>query len=69
MLQILLVLPANSPIRSTADLKGKRLAIDRGGFHYGWMRRVARSAGLDLEQDVVIVPASLPATGPIAAAR
>jgi NitT/TauT family transport system substrate-binding protein len=65
VLQILLVVPANSPIRSTTDLKGRRFAIDRGGFHYGWMRVVARQAGLDLERDVTIVPASLPASAPL----
>ena len=65
ILQILLIVPSNSPIKSTADLKGKRLAIDRAGFHYGWMRRVAKQAGLDLEKDVVLVPASLPATAPL----
>jgi ABC-type nitrate/sulfonate/bicarbonate transport system substrate-binding protein len=65
VLQILLIVPENSAIKSTADLKGKRLAIDRAGFHYGWMRRVARQAGLDLEKDVTLVPASLPATAPL----
>jgi NitT/TauT family transport system substrate-binding protein len=65
VLKILLSVPSDSPIGSTADLKGKRLAIDRAGFHYGWMRRVAKEAGLDLEKDIVVVPASLPATGPM----
>src|SRR5688500_4121308 len=51
VLQILLIVPVNSPIKKTADLKGKRLAIDRAGFHYGWMRRVARESGIDLEKD------------------
>lgn len=65
VLQILLVIPADSPIKSTSDLKGRRLAIDRAGFHYGWMRRVAKQAGLDLEKEVSLVPASLPATAPL----
>ena len=65
VLQIPLVVPANSPIKSTADLKGKRLALDRAGFHYNWMRRVAKQAGMDLEKDVTVVPASLPATAPL----
>lgn len=65
ILQILLVVPADSTIKSTADLKDKRLAIDRAGFHYGWMRRVARQSGIDLEKDVTLVPASLPATAPL----
>ena len=65
ILQILLIIPSDSPIKSTADLRGKRLAIDRAGFHYGWMRRVAKQSGLDLEKDVVLVPASLPATAPL----
>jgi ABC-type nitrate/sulfonate/bicarbonate transport system substrate-binding protein len=65
VLQILLAVPSNSNIKSTEDLKGKRLAIDRGGFHYGWMRRVAKQSGLDLEKDVTLVPASLPAAAPM----
>ena len=65
VLQIMMVVPADSPIKSTADLKGKRVAIDRAGFHYGWMRRVVKQAGFDLEKDVTLVPASLPATAPL----
>lgn len=50
-----LMVPADSPIRSVADLKGKRLGIAGGGLDKNWLllRALARKQqGLDLDQAV-----------------
>ncbi|WP_338462158.1 aliphatic sulfonate ABC transporter substrate-binding protein [Synechococcus elongatus IITB7] len=50
-----LVVPANSPINSIADLKGKRIAATRGTDPFIFLLRALNEAGLS-DKDVEIVP-------------
>lgn len=46
-----IVARADSNIRTIADLKGKKLGLDRASLLYGYMTTIARNAGFDLEKD------------------
>ena len=50
-----LVVPANSPLKSVADLKGKKIAVTIGSDPHGFLLRALEDAGLS-EKDVTLVP-------------
>lgn len=54
-----LVAPAGSPIRTVADLKGKRVAATRGTDPYFFLLQALETAGLE-ESDVTVVPLQHP---------
>jgi NitT/TauT family transport system substrate-binding protein len=51
------MVPANSPIRGLADLKGKKLAVAGGPLDKSWLllQALARRSGLDLKREASIV--------------
>ncbi|HEX2654760.1 MAG TPA: aliphatic sulfonate ABC transporter substrate-binding protein [Xanthobacteraceae bacterium] len=49
-----LVVPANSPLKSAADLKGKKIAATKGTEPYIFMLRALENSGLS-EKDVTVV--------------
>lgn len=56
--------PANSPIKSIKDLKGKKIGIDAlNSSTHLWAKLVVEKAGLDPNRDVTFVPVSFPAQG------
>ncbi|HEX2654761.1 MAG TPA: aliphatic sulfonate ABC transporter substrate-binding protein [Xanthobacteraceae bacterium] len=50
-----LVVPANSPLKSVADLKGKKIAVTKGSDPHAFLLRALENAGLS-EKDVILVP-------------
>lgn len=52
-------------INGLKDIKGKRLAITKASFVYGWLFYSAKKAGFDLNQDVTVVNADIPTTPPM----
>jgi sulfonate transport system substrate-binding protein len=50
-----LVVPANSPLKTVADLKGKKIAVTRGTDPHIFLLRALENANLS-EKDVTIVP-------------
>lgn len=54
-----LVIFAKSPkIKSLADLKGKKLAIDMGGSQYQVVKIYAAAKGIDLGKDITVINAN-----------
>ena len=51
------MVPANSPIKNVADLKGKKLAVAGGPLDKSWLllQALARRSGLDLRTQATIV--------------
>lgn len=49
------IVPGNSPIRSVADLKGRRIGVARGSSAHAFLSNVLQSAGLSF-RDVTVVP-------------
>jgi ABC-type nitrate/sulfonate/bicarbonate transport system substrate-binding protein len=59
-----MVARADSGIKSIADLKGKKIGIDRAGYMYVGLVEIAKTAGIDLEKDCQIVNMGLLQTIP-----
>ena len=51
------MVPANSPIKGIADLKGKKLAVAGGPLDKSWLllQALARRSGVDLQEQATIV--------------
>ncbi|MFF3696073.1 TAXI family TRAP transporter solute-binding subunit [Streptomyces sp. NPDC002221] len=55
-----LVVPQDSPVRSVADLRGKRVAVGQAGSGVRLLAdRLLPAAGLDPQQDITPVPAGI----------
>ncbi len=59
-----MVASTESGIKSIADLKGKKIGMDRAGYMYVGLVEIAKTAGIDLEKDCQVVNMGLLQTIP-----
>jgi sulfonate transport system substrate-binding protein len=59
-----LIVPVNSPARSVADLKGKKIALARGSSAHYFTYNALKEAGLNITKDVQVVALQPPDARP-----
>lgn len=59
-----LIVKADSPIKTVADLKGKKIGLARGSSAHYFTYKALKEAGLDITHDVEIVPLQPPDARP-----